>query len=98
MSTMDWFVIGVAPVEEVFLDLNNVAKQMMITTIVVAGLFILMDFSCNSIVRPIRNIAARFVALGRGGDLSQRITIEGNDEIGQYQRDSMALLKKFISQ
>ncbi|EFP98019.1 methyl-accepting chemotaxis protein [Vibrio caribbeanicus] len=96
VPTMDWFVIGVAPVEEVFSDLNNVAKQMMITTIVVAGLFILMGlFLANSIVRPIRNIAARFVALGRGdGDLSQRITIEGNDEIGQLSEGFNGFIEK----
>ncbi|WP_339388878.1 methyl-accepting chemotaxis protein [Vibrio caribbeanicus] len=96
VPTMDWFVIGVAPVAEVFSDLNNVAKQMMITTIVVAGLFILMGlFLANSIVRPIRNIAARFVALGRGdGDLSQRITIEGNDEIGQLSEGFNGFIEK----
>ncbi|KLN65139.1 MULTISPECIES: methyl-accepting chemotaxis protein [Vibrio] len=85
VPSMDWFVIGVVPVEEVFADLDAVAKQMMFTTIVVAGLFIFMGiFLANSIARPIREIAARFADLGKGdGDLSQRIEVKGSDEIGQ---------------
>ncbi|MGD8117886.1 methyl-accepting chemotaxis protein [Vibrio sp. TRT 29B02] len=85
IPAMNWFVIGVVPVDEVFADLDAVAKQMMITTIVVAALFIFMGiFLANSIARPIREIASRFADLGKGdGDLSQRIAIRGHDEIGQ---------------
>ncbi|MCZ4293346.1 methyl-accepting chemotaxis protein [Vibrio sinaloensis] len=85
IPSMNWFVIGVVPVDEVFADLDAVAKQMMITTIVVAALFIFMGiFLANSIARPIREIASRFADLGKGdGDLSQRIAIRGHDEIGQ---------------
>lgn len=52
VPSMNWFVVGVVPVKEVFADLDNVAKQMMITTAIVAGLFILMGlFLANSIAR-----------------------------------------------
>jgi methyl-accepting chemotaxis protein len=85
IPSMDWFVIGVVPVNEVFADLDTVAKQMMVTTIVVAGLFILMGIVlANSIAKPIRAIAQRFSELGKGeGDLSLRIPVVCSSEIGQ---------------
>jgi len=96
VPSMDWFVVGVVPVDEVFADLNAVAKQMMFTTIIVAGLFIFMGiFLANSIARPIREIASRFADLGKGdGDLSQRIEIKGTDEIGQLSEGFNGFIEK----
>ncbi|KJY84571.1 chemotaxis protein [Vibrio galatheae] len=96
VAAMDWFVVGVVPVAEVFADLNAVAHQMMLTTIVVAGLFIFMGiFLANSIARPIREISARFADLGKGdGDLSQRIEIKGSDEIGQLSEGFNGFIEK----
>lgn len=96
IPSMDWFVIGVIPVNEVFSELNQVAKQMMITTIVVAGLFIIMGiFLADGIARPIRAIAERFADLGKGdGDLSQRIEIKGQDEIGQLSEGFNGFIEK----
>ncbi|USD35184.1 MULTISPECIES: methyl-accepting chemotaxis protein [Vibrio] len=96
IPSMDWFVIGVAPVDEVFADLNHVAKQMTFTTIVVAALFIFMGlFLANSITRPIKSIAARFTDLGRGdGDLSQRIEVQSSDEIGQLSEGFNGFIEK----
>ncbi|NOH62490.1 methyl-accepting chemotaxis protein [Vibrio sp. RE88] len=96
IPSMDWFVIGVAPVDEVFADLNYVAKQMTFTTIVVAALFIFMGlFLANSITRPIKSIAARFTDLGRGdGDLSQRIEVQSSDEIGQLSEGFNGFIEK----
>ncbi|MFM2587184.1 methyl-accepting chemotaxis protein [Vibrio sp. TBV020] len=96
IPTMNWFVVGVVPVDEVFADLNAVAKQMLVTTVVVAGLFILMGiFLANSIARPIRAISARFSDLGKGdGDLSQRIEVKGNDEIGQLSEGFNGFIEK----
>lgn len=96
VPSMGWYVVGVVPVNEVFADLNHVAKQMMITTAVVAGLFILMGlFLANSIARPIRAIAERFSDLGKGdGDLSQRIEVKGSDEIGQLSQGFNGFIEK----
>lgn len=96
IPTMNWFVVGVVPVDEVFADLNEVAKQMLITTIVVAGLFIFMGiFLANSIASPIRAIAERFSLLGKGdGDLSQRIEIKNRDEIGQLSEGFNGFIEK----
>ncbi|WP_159737889.1 methyl-accepting chemotaxis protein [Vibrio atypicus] len=96
IPSMNWFVVGVVPVDEVFADLNSVAKQMMITTVVVAGLFILMGiFLANSIASPIRAIAERFSDLGKGdGDLSQRIEVKGSDEIAQLSEGFNGFIEK----
>lgn len=85
IPSMDWFVVGVVPVDEVFADMNSVANQMLWTTVVVALIFIALGiWLANSIATPIRAIARRFTDLGKGdGDLSQRIEIHGNDEIAQ---------------
>lgn len=96
IPSMNWFVISVVPVDEVFADLDAVAKQMMVTTIVVAALFIFMGiFLANSIARPIREISTRFADLGKGdGDLSQRIEIKGRDEIGQLSEGFNGFIEK----
>ncbi|HCG6693368.1 methyl-accepting chemotaxis protein [Vibrio parahaemolyticus] len=96
VPSMKWFVIGVVPVDEVFADLNATGQKMMITTIVVALVFILMGvLLANSITKPIRLIADRFTDLGQGeGDLSQRIEIRGNDEIAQLSKGFNGFIEK----
>ncbi|ROV59143.1 methyl-accepting chemotaxis protein [Vibrio ponticus] len=85
VPSMDWYVVGVVPVNEVFADLADVAKEMVMTTAVIAAIFIFMGLLlANSITRPIRSLAQRFSDLGKGdGDLSQRIEVKSRDEIGQ---------------
>ncbi len=96
IPTMDWFVVGVVPVDEVFADLNAVGKQMMLITIMVAALFILMGvFLANSITKPIKALARRFSDLGKGdGDLSQRIEVDGHDEIAQLSSGFNGFIEK----
>lgn len=85
IPSMDWFVVGTVPVEEVFADLNQMTHRMLLITLVVAVVFIgLGVILANSIVNPIRQLAQRFSELGQGdGDLSQRIDVDGKDEIAQ---------------
>ncbi|MBA5761188.1 methyl-accepting chemotaxis protein [Vibrio sp. 404] len=96
VPSMNWFAIGVVPVDEVFADLAEVAQQMMMTTLVIAALFIAMGVVlANSITNPIRAIAARFSDLGNGdGDLSQRIEVKSNDEIGQLSEGFNGFIEK----
>ncbi|NIY92161.1 cache domain-containing sensor histidine kinase, partial [Vibrio diazotrophicus] len=96
VKSMDWFVVGTVPVNEVFADLNDVAQRMLITTIIVAAIFIAMGLIlASSIANPIRQIAIRFTDLGKGdGDLSQRIEIEGNDEIAQLSSGFNGFIEK----
>ncbi|EJL6785632.1 methyl-accepting chemotaxis protein [Vibrio sp. D415a] len=96
VPSMNWFVIGVVPVDEVFADLNVTAKKMLFTTIIVAVVFILMGvWLANSITKPIRLIADRFTDLGQGeGDLAQRIEIKSNDEIAQLSKGFNGFIEK----
>lgn len=96
VKSMDWFVVGTVPKSEVFSDLNDVAQRMLITTIVVAVIFIAMGLLlANSIANPIRQIATRFTDLGKGdGDLSQRIEVDGKDEIAQLSAGFNGFIEK----
>lgn len=96
VKSMDWFVVGTVPVNEVFSDLNDVAQRMLITTIIVAAIFIAMGLIlASSIANPIRQIAIRFTDLGKGdGDLSQRIEVQGSDEIAQLSSGFNGFIEK----
>ncbi|RKF18744.1 methyl-accepting chemotaxis protein [Alginatibacterium sediminis] len=96
VPSMDWFVVGVVPVDEVFEELNASARTMLIITIVVALGFVLLGvILANSITNPIRLIAHRFSDLGKGdGDLSQRIEVKGNDEIAQLSQGFNGFIEK----
>lgn len=99
IESMDWFLVGTVPVYEVFAELDAVAQRMMLTTLVVAGSFIVMGmFLANSIATPINQIAKRFTDLGKGdGDLSQRIEVKGNDEIAQLSKGFNGFIEKSIN-
>lgn len=96
VPSMDWFVVGVVPVDEVFAEVNATAQQILITTIVVAAIFIFMGvILANSITKPIQQIAQRFTDLGQGdGDLAQRIEIKGNDEIAKLSTGFNGFIEK----
>lgn len=96
VPSMDWYVIGSVPVNEVFADLNSMGQRMIMMTLMVAAAFIFMGILlANSIAKPIRQIAQRFTDLGKGdGDLSQRIDIEGKDEIAQLSQGFNGFIDK----
>lgn len=96
IESMDWYVVAVVPVDEVFADLNATAQKMLITTIVVAALFIFMGLLlASSITKPIQRLSERFKELGQGdGDLSQRIDVVGNDEVAQLSNGFNGFIEK----
>ncbi|PXA73489.1 methyl-accepting chemotaxis protein [Vibrio sp. 11986-1-5] len=96
IPSMDWFVVASVPVREVFADLNSMGQRMILLTLMVAGGFIMVGILlANSIAKPIRQIAQRFTDLGQGdGDLSQRIEIEGTDEIAQLSQGFNGFIDK----
>ncbi|MFM2481729.1 methyl-accepting chemotaxis protein [Celerinatantimonas sp. YJH-8] len=85
IPSMNWFVVAQVPVGEVFADIHHMDMQILLTIVIVAIIFILFGFwLANGVTRPIKMIAARFSELGHGGgDLSQRLTLDGTDEIAQ---------------
>ncbi|MFC3024117.1 methyl-accepting chemotaxis protein [Vibrio zhugei] len=96
VKSMNWFVVGVVPKAEVFADMDAVTQRLLWSTVLVAVIFILGGIWLgNSIVKPIRQLAARFTDLGEGeGDLSQRITIDTEDEIAQLSKGFNSFVEK----
>ncbi|SON52418.1 putative methyl-accepting chemotaxis protein [Vibrio tapetis subsp. tapetis] len=96
IPSMDWFVVAQVPVDEVFAELNATAQKMLITTLAVAAAFIFLGLIlARSITRPIQVISERFRELGEGdGDLSQRIPINGNDELAKLSEGFNGFIEK----
>jgi len=96
IPSMDWFVVAQVPVDEVFAELNESAQKMFLTTIAVAAAFIFLGlFLASSITKPIQVISERFRELGEGdGDLSQRIDIQGNDELAKLSHGFNGFIEK----
>lgn len=96
IPSMDWFVVAQVPVDEVFAELNATAQKMLITTLAVAAAFIFLGLIlASSITRPIHVISERFRELGEGdGDLSQRIPINGNDELAKLSEGFNGFIEK----
>ncbi|USD67161.1 methyl-accepting chemotaxis protein [Vibrio sp. SCSIO 43136] len=96
VPSMDWFIVAQVPVSEVFADLNASARTMLITTVVIAGLFIMFGlFLASSITKPIQAISERFLQLGEGdGDLSQRIEVTGKDELATLSQGFNGFIEK----
>lgn len=85
VASMDWYVIATLPKVEAFATLSEANQQIILWTAAIAGIFVFIAiWLARSITRPIENIADKFKELGAGdGDLRQRITVEGNDELSQ---------------
>ncbi|MED5524569.1 methyl-accepting chemotaxis protein [Gallaecimonas pentaromativorans] len=96
IPSMDWFVVAVVPEDEVFAELSATTQAILLVTALVALAFILMGFFlANGITRPIRALAARFLDLGSsGGDLSQRISPQGSEEMVQLSEGFNAFIDK----
>ncbi|WP_104402811.1 methyl-accepting chemotaxis protein [Vibrio penaeicida] len=96
VASMDWFIVAQVPVEEVFAELDSTAQKMMLTTLIVALIFVVLSLIlASSITKPINVIAERFRQLGEGdGNLAQRIEINGNDEIAKLSQGFNGFIEK----
>jgi len=85
IASMDWYVIAELPKIEAFATLNEANQQIVLWTAAIAIIFAFIAIWLGrSITQPIENIANKFKELGAGdGDLRQRISVDGNDELAQ---------------
>ena len=85
IPAIDWFVVAEVPKNEAFAELNTALTDMLLWSVVIALIFmVLAVFLATNITKPINNLARVFRDLGEGdGDLSYRINIEREDEMGQ---------------
>ena len=58
--------------------------QLLVTFLVVVVCTILFNLLCNILFRPLNNVSQALEQIANGsGDLTQRITVENNDEVGK---------------
>lgn len=71
------------PSAEVYGVLNNVITQSLIVGLIVAIIFIVLTaLGANRLTRPITAISKALTAIGKGGgDLTQRLDVDGKDEL-----------------
>lgn len=67
---------------------NQLYKQLGVTVLLVIVCIVLFNVLCNILFRPLQNVAAALSQIANGsGDLSKRIDIDANDEVGHLAND-----------
>jgi methyl-accepting chemotaxis protein len=68
--------------------LDSIWQQILATSIVVIICLILITTLINILFRPLNNVSQALAQIADGsGDLTQRITVENNDEVGELARN-----------
>ena len=96
IPSMDWYLVAQVPEAEVFALLEESSYQILISTIIIAALFIAIAIAvAGSVSRPIAQVAELFRNIGEGeGDLRQRLPVNGEDEIAQLARGFNSFISK----
>lgn len=99
IPSMNWYLIAQVPEAEVFALLEESAYQILIWTILIAGVFIVIaTFVAGSVSKPISVVASMLQDIGQGeGDLRQRLPVEGNDELTQLAKGFNSFISKIQS-
>ena len=96
LPSMGWYLVAQVPEAEVFALLKESSYQILISTIIIAALFIAIAIAvAGSVSRPIAQVAELFRNIGEGeGDLRQRLPVNGEDEIAQLARGFNSFISK----
>ncbi|WP_434927605.1 methyl-accepting chemotaxis protein [Shewanella sp. HL-SH2] len=96
ISSMGWYLVAQVPEAEVFALIEESSYQILISTIIIAALFIAIAIAvAGSVSRPITQVAELFRNIGEGeGDLRQRLPVNGEDEIAQLARGFNSFISK----
>jgi methyl-accepting chemotaxis protein len=96
LPSMGWYLVAQVPEAEVFALLEESSYQILISTIIIAALFIAIAIAvAGSVSRPIAQVAELFRNIGEGeGDLRQRLPVNGEDEIAQLARGFNSFISK----
>jgi len=97
----NWIVITTLPTKVVFAELNNTIVSTIIFVIgLVVVLFVILIFVIRRITKPIGTIANVLKDISEGeGDLTRRITVNVNNEIGDlahYFNETMEKIRSLI--
>ncbi|MDO6525467.1 methyl-accepting chemotaxis protein [Motilimonas sp. 1_MG-2023] len=96
IPAMDWYLVAYVPANEIFAMLDQSAYQILIWTLLIAAVFIaLAAVLANSVSKPIAQVANMLQDIGAGGgDLRQRLPVNGNDEIAQLASGFNSFIEK----
>ncbi|MGL6308428.1 methyl-accepting chemotaxis protein [Aeromonas veronii] len=82
---LDWYLVAQAPEAEIYAELDQTRNEILMISLVIALAMGLMGMLlAGSVSRPLNELARLFKELGSGdGDLTQRLKVEGRDELSQ---------------
>ena len=82
---LDWYLVAQVPEAEIYAELNNARLHILLVSLAIAvGMGLLGVVLAGSVSRPLNELARLFRELGSGdGDLTQRLRVEGRDELAQ---------------
>ncbi|MFQ1999090.1 methyl-accepting chemotaxis protein [Aeromonas sp. 600886] len=82
---LDWYLVAQVPEAEIYAELDQTRNEILMISLVIAIAMGLMGMLlAGSVSRPLNELARLFKELGSGdGDLTQRLKVEGRDELSQ---------------
>lgn len=96
-DAMDWGIMISIPTDEAFADANSLLNYFIIITIVVILLSAIICYAINNrSLKPIKEVNDKIEELANNeGDLTQRLSINRKDEVGDLANNFNALLDSF---
>ena len=82
---LDWYLVAQVPEAEIYAELDKARLHIVLVSLLIAvGMGLLSVLLAGSVSRPLNELARLFRELGSGdGDLTQRLKVEGRDELSQ---------------
>ena len=82
---LDWYLVAQVPEAEIYAELDKARLHIVLVSLAIAaGMGLLGMLLAGSVSRPLNELARLFRELGSGdGDLTQRLKVEGHDELTQ---------------
>ncbi|HHQ4767307.1 TPA: methyl-accepting chemotaxis protein [Aeromonas veronii] len=82
---LDWYLVAQAPEAEIYAELDQTRNEILMISLVIAlAMGLIGMLLAGSVSRPLNELARLFKELGSGdGDLTQRLKVEGRDELSQ---------------
>lgn len=82
---LDWYLVAQVPEAEIYAELDKARLHIVLASLAIAaGMGLLGMLLAGSVSRPLNELARLFRELGSGdGDLTQRLKVEGHDELTQ---------------
>ncbi|MEV3834746.1 methyl-accepting chemotaxis protein [Aeromonas allosaccharophila] len=82
---LDWYLVAQVPQAEIYAELDQTRNEILMISLVIAlAMGLIGMLLAGSVSRPLNELARLFKELGSGdGDLTQRLKVEGRDELSQ---------------